>query len=305
MKRLKIAVAFLVFASSVAVASAQTTNSGIAPVKQEVQNVREDIKVIRDNAAEAAKKARVELQQTTKAARQDLKAESDKLRANLQSELKTIKEDRSLTPEEAGAAAEKVREEARSALQQKAESLKEAITADREAFKTQLEAKKTEVKQKVEAEKSALQEKLKALKDERKKQTVLNVSDQLQKVNGEYLDKMTKVADNLSEVLRGISSRADKAALEGRDVSAIRADIAEAEAAITAARSFISVQAGKTYAIQVTTEANLKTDVSAARESLKTDLGIVKESVQKAREAVQKAATDLGKVPQVNQEASE
>jgi hypothetical protein len=144
--------------------------------------------------------------------------------------------------------------------------------------------------------------KLQGIQDERKKQVVERVAGQIQDVNIKYLDRLTTVVSNLEEILRGISSRADKAALEGKDVTLVRADIAEAEALIATVRGYITEQSGTTYPITVTEEANLGSDVSGARDRLRADLTILKEEVKKVHDAVRKAANDLAQIPQVNEE---
>lgn len=309
MKISKIAVVVIALAFSVSFASAQELNTGVSPtsdsVRKEIQNVKEEINSLKAGAAEAAKKARGDIQQNAQAARENLKTESERLRAELQTNLQTIKANTSLTPLEIKETAEKAREAARATLQEKAEAVKAVVLSDREEFKDQIKIRREEIKQKAEAENTELKNRLQSMKDERKKQVVTGVAEQLQKANANYLDKLTVTLGNIEEVLRGVSARADKAALEGRDVSIVRADIVDAESAIATAKSYITAQSGTTYTIQVTTEDNLKADTSSAREALKGDLDTVKDAVKKAHEAVRKAASDLGKVPQVNQEFSE
>jgi hypothetical protein len=90
--------------------------------------------------------------------------------------------------------------------------------------------------------------------------------------------------------------------LEGKDVTLVRADIAEAEALIATVRGYITEQSGTTYPITVTEEVNLGSDVSGARDRLHADLTILKEEVKKVHDAVRKAANDLTQIPQVDEE---
>jgi hypothetical protein len=69
-----------------------------------------------------------------------------------------------------------------------------------------------------------------------------------------------------------------------------------ASTTISSARAAIAVQAAKVYTLNVTTEANLKTDVGKTRQALHSDLVKLRDVVFSARDAVHNAAQELGKV---------
>ena len=85
-------------------------------------------------------------------------------------------------------------------------------------------------------------------------------------------------------------------------VSAARTAVDKAKTAIAAARTAVEAQLAKTYTIQVTDEAKLKSAVAVAREALNKDLKALKELVQAAHKAVVEATKSLKGVPKVDEE---
>ena len=74
-------------------------------------------------------------------------------------------------------------------------------------FKNKVEAKREEVKSKIEAKRGELKEKLGKIKDERKKQVVEKVYNQINELNKRRLDHFSAVLEKLEKVLDRISNR--------------------------------------------------------------------------------------------------
>lgn len=181
------------------------------------------------------------------------------------------------------------------------EDAKKAIEARRADFKQQVDIKKEEAKKKIESEKTLLKEKLKAVKDEKKKQAVQKVNDQINALNAKRLEHFTNVLNQIEDVLKKVGSRADKAALRGLDVGVVKTNMTAVEASIAAARAAIVAQSSKTYTINITTEGELKNNTGAARQALHADLATVRDLVKVAHEALRTATVSLAKVPRVDQ----
>ena len=177
---------------------------------------------------------------------------------------------------------------------------KEAFDKAREEFRAKMETRKEEFKTKREAIKAELKVKLGKIKDERKKEIVDRLDNKLADINARLTAHWAEALNHLSELVTKISSRADKAAANGADVSAVRTRITAAEAANAVAKSAVAAQAAKTYAIAITTEDKLKADVAAMRQTLNNDLKIVRDAVQAARKAVEEAVKALKAVPKVD-----
>lgn len=194
------------------------------------------------------------------------------------------------------------REAVKADVAAKREEVKASMEAKREEMKTNMEAKRAEMKAGIEERKTALKEQLTKVKDERKKQTVLDINTRLEELNTRKLDHFSKSLDKLGEASEKITSRADKAEGRGLNVATVRVAITDALKAIEVSRLAIQAQAGKTYTITVTTENNLRADVSKVRKALHDDLSSVRETVKTAREAVRKAATTLAQIPRVDED---
>ncbi len=111
---------------------------------------------------------------------------------------------------------------------------------------------------------------------------------------------MSQVLYKLEKVLDNIGTRAGKAEANGRDVSAVKTAITDAQNAIATSRTAIQTQAGKTYTIVINTENTLRQDVGQARQALHTDLVKIRDTVKAAYDAVRKAATTLAQIQNVD-----
>ncbi|MDD5099123.1 MAG: hypothetical protein PHP35_02165 [Candidatus Colwellbacteria bacterium] len=296
MKKINVILAVIFLSAPVYLAQAATMN---------VQNGRQGIIDIRRGLLEERAEAKQVLVQTVQSMRQEAGDAAEALREETRTRLEAIKNDATLSIEERRLQAEQIRVEAQNTLQEGIESARQAIISNREEFKNQIQAIREEAKQEIEAERERLRTSLQSIADERKQQIVERVAEQIQNVNVNYIDRLTVVLNNLEEVLRGISSRADKAELNGKDVSQVRADIVAAEEMIAKVRGYIAAQSGTTYPITITDEENLGENVSDARNRLHADLSILKDEVTKVRDAVRKAAEDLASIPGVNDEATD
>jgi len=186
-------------------------------------------------------------------------------------------------------------------FEQKREELKDEIERKREEYKKEIENRREEAKQVFEIKREELKNRLLNIKDERKKKAVENIDEHIKNLNERMTDHFSNVLDKMEEVLKGISSRTDKAEAHGLDVANIRALVVNAETAIASARGSIAEQAGKVYDIDITTEDKLKSDVTEARKALRGDLEILKEVVKKAHNAIREAAVSLAQIPKVDE----
>ena len=104
----------------------------------------------------------------------------------------------------------------------------------------------------------------------------------------------------MEELLGKVSSRADKAELNGKDVSVARTAIEKAKSTIETARNAVVAQAAKTYTIGIKDEATLKSAVAVAREALNKDLAVARDLMQAAKKAIADANSSLRTIPDVD-----
>jgi len=301
MKKIIISSAFLAgMAISGAIAFGQT--DGVVPptivvpmpvIQLQPKQVRETFQNEREKIQENAKAALEKLQQERKTFQESAVGARVQLRTEAKDERSVLKQ--SATSTEAMKAA-------REMIQKKAEQAREAIKTSHEEFKAKMETAREEIKTKRETEMSALKAKLEAIKDARKKEAVQRLDKRFDEINAKMNSQWTNTLVRLEELLVKITSRADKAAVSGTDVSAIRAGVEIAKLAIAAARTAVVAQAAKTYPISVTTESALKSAVAQTRELLNKDLQAARDLMQAAHTAVSGAAAALSRIPRVNEE---
>jgi hypothetical protein len=170
---------------------------------------------------------------------------------------------------------------------------RDAFIKARGEFELKMKASREELKTKLEDNRKALLEKIKGFKDERKKETTERIYANLNEVNKKVTTEMTENLGKISEFLVKLSDRATTATANGKDVTSAKAQITVAQTAVATAQAAVTVQAGKTYNVNVTTEANLQVATKAVRDQLYADLKTTRETVKTARDAAQKAAVTL------------
>ena len=254
-------------------------------VKSAVEQKREVVKEAVAQKREAAETLKTERETAVKAA-QEKKREA----------LESLKTERKA----AGEVSKEAVERAREAINKAQEEFKAKREVEREVFKTKLETAREELKTKREAEKAELKTKLEKIKDEKKKAAAERLDNRFTEINAKMAESWGNSLARMEELLGKVSSRADKAELNGKDVSAARTAVEKAKTAIETAKNAVTAQAAKTYPISVTDESALKSAVVAVREALNKDLAGVRDLVQAAKKAISDANSSLRTIPDVD-----
>ena len=179
------------------------------------------------------------------------------------------------------------------------ETRREAMQQRRTEFDERVEQKREDLETRIEQKRAELKERLRRIRDENKRKIVERIDRQIDALNERLLKHFTGVLNKIEGILSRISDRADRAESNGSDVSSVRSAITATQDKISAARTAIINQTGKTYTIEVTGEERLKVDVGLVRQALHSDLTRVREVVKAARAAARDAATALAKVKPV------
>ncbi len=190
--------------------------------------------------------------------------------------------------------------EARQAIENIRQATRESIQAEKEAFQKTIGDKRMELQNSIQAHRDALKAKIANIRDEQKKITVERIDQDIAALNAVMTSHYANVLDQISDILKRIVSRTDTAQANGRDVTAVRTAIANAQTAIASARAAVVAQVAKTYSLNITTDTALKNNVGATRQTLRDDLKKAADSVKAAREAVRQAATTLAQIPGVD-----
>jgi len=194
-----------------------------------------------------------------------------------------------------------IRTEAKQGIQGIRQTMQEQIRSAREDFLKTIEAKRAELQTTIQAHRDELKTKLQKIKDERKKMVVERIDQSLTDLNSRMMTHYVNVLNQIDDVLGRVVSRTDKAQANGKDVTAVRTAITNAQNAIAAARAAVAVQVSKVYSMSITSDTTLRSAVGAARQTLHDDLKKVADSVKAARDVVRQAAVSLAQIRGVDE----
>ena len=135
------------------------------------------------------------------------------------------------------------------------------------------------------------------IKDERKKGLVARIVDKITKANTKIAEKMSQTLDKLTRILNSMKTKTATLELaEGQDTAALASAISAAETAISEAQTAVNEQAVKEYSANITNEAILRSSIGQMVSSFRLDIQSVHKKVVDAKQAVQKARSELVKL---------
>ncbi|MDO8664354.1 MAG: hypothetical protein Q7K44_02280 [Candidatus Liptonbacteria bacterium] len=194
-----------------------------------------------------------------------------------------------------------IRMQAKQEIQNARQTIQQRIQTEKENFKKTIEAKRVELQSTVQTRRDELKTKLQNIKDARKKAAVERVDKSIADLNSRMTTHYVNVLDQIADVLKRVVSRTDTAQANGKEVTAVRTTITNAENAIAAARVAVSAQVSKTYSINITSDTALRSDVGTTRQALNGDLKKVGDAVRAARDATRQAAVSLAQIQGVDE----
>ena len=225
--------------------------------------------------------------------RNKAQAERVSLKAETEKKIKEIKDSASANKEESKNMMGERKDVIKAKMEAMSKEMKDKMEAMTEDFKKRIEARTEEMKKEIETRQEEFKKRLETVKDGRKKQTVEKLGSQITELNARRIQSFTENANHLNDISGKITSRADKVELSGGDVSTVRIAITTAQSLMELARTAITTQAGNIYIVTITSETNLKKDVSVVRHKLEADLKIVRTALESARDAIKKAGQTL------------
>lgn len=137
---------------------------------------------------------------------------------------------------------------------------------------------------------------LQTIRNEKKKAAVERIDTKISNMNKNHTETFTAVLDKLQSILDRVSQKASEAKTSGKDTTALDSSIISAQAAIDSAKAAVSAQAAKTYSIQISNEATLRSSVGTTVSQFRKDLRDLHKVVVSAKQAVQKAVKELAKI---------
>lgn len=189
-----------------------------------------------------------------------------------------------------------VRENTRQGITTAKNIFHEEAQRRQEEFKTMMEGQREALKKQIEKKRTELRQRLQTIRDEQKRKAVEKIDAHMDALNERWTGNFSHVVEQLENILGKITERAAQEGKKGRAVVAVDTALSGAKDSIATSRSAIVAQTGKTYAMSISTEEGLRTDVGKTRKVLHDDLVAVRETVKNARDAVHNAALALAKV---------
>ena len=196
------------------------------------------------------------------------------------------KEDlKNLTPEQIAA----IRQE----LDQKRVAIKNTIEQQRNQFKSEIELKKGEMQKNIDASKEKLKKDILKIKDDKKKETVQNIITKIADLNTKAVSNLNDLIDNIEDNLGKIEAQTNEEEAKGTDVTATRDLIIKAKTAISDDKAAIIIQSTKIYSANITTDSMLQGTMRKVKESLNTDIKVLREIVRTAHTLTKEAVMSL------------
>lgn len=147
--------------------------------------------------------------------------------------------------------------------------------------------------------KSELENRLTIIRDEQKKNRVRRVNEELNRLNARLTGHFSDVLEQLEKVLEKIEGRTERATARGRNTASVEEMIVKAGTALDAAHANVIAQAEMTYEIgSFTSDAELRVAVKAQRDMLREDIEKTRDAVFEARTAVHTVAQELARITQ-------
>lgn len=179
-----------------------------------------------------------------------------------------------------------------------------------------VQAVREEAQARVSAERAKVAERLANIRDTAKQQMAQRLATQFGELNSKWTAHFAQLLDRYDALLTKVQDRANVAAGNGKDITAVTAAITSARTAIADARTAVTAQAGKTYELassaisasatgaangQSQLMQNLRQSFKDLHQSLFKDLTALRDGPMKnARAAVQVAIRTLGQIPGVD-----
>lgn len=188
-----------------------------------------------------------------------------------------------------------------------------------EEARERMETARADAQARMKAQQEKAQQRVMEIRDKAKQQMAERLAKQFDKQNATWTDHFMKLLDRFDAILVKIQERANIAAGNGKDITSTTAAISSAKTTIVTARTAVTTQAAKTYAlnpsaIATTTVAtttpsgqeelmrSLRSSFKGLHNTLFKDLFALRDGpMADARRAVQNAIQTLGKIPGVGQ----
>lgn len=189
-----------------------------------------------------------------------------------------------------------LKEEMKKNRLEKRREMKKEIKNTRQEFQEKLAIKREENREILIKNKEDLKLRLQTIKDENKQSTVLNINENITKINERATDRLSNLISTIEEILEKIENKINIAKEQNLDTSPLELSIDEAKTKITETKNLIEIQAGKIYKIEVTNELNLRDEIKDIRNTFNDDLKNLQNKVRETHSFTRISAQKLGEL---------
>ncbi len=190
-------------------------------------------------------------------------------------------------------------------VKEKRQDLIKFIQDKRDVFKAELDARRDAMASTTADIRAKFKLGLDKIKDENKKERIQKAGENLLELNARIVASSSERVNKIEEVIVALETKADKSSLDSVNVANVRAHIANVEDLIVQARAAISLQAGKTYSVNVSSDASAQAELKASRDQLKKDVDVMNAKIKAAHDGAKKAVNALKRIlPKASVQAS-
>lgn len=171
----------------------------------------------------------------------------------------------------------------------KVPAIKQKVEQKVENKETKITQKIDDIKTKIASRTATLKARLTQFKDQKKAEITDRINTNLNSININRTNEMTKNLSKMSVILDKLEARINQGTPDIKNPDAAKAALASARGVIASASAKVQAQSQKDYTVTVTSETKVKTDVQKVRQQLATDLLTARKSVIDAKQSVSNA----------------
>jgi len=185
-----------------------------------------------------------------------------------------------------------VPEEVRQFIEQKREEVRNKLQENQQ----RIQQIREEVQQRVEQKRQEIQQKLERIRNNQKRQTAERIHSRLLETRERTLMNFNNALDRMETVLTNITTRADKAQSEGKNIEEVETLVSNAQDKVTQARERVQNIFQKEYQLEFSNEEQLRESFQNVRDEVYTDLSGVRDTINDVRDTTESAADALNQI---------
>ncbi len=153
-----------------------------------------------------------------------------------------------------------------------------------------------ETREQMKARMDTFKAQIRTIRDTRKQLLTEKISDKVASANARLTNKMDKALDHSTDILNRVKEKAAAFKVQEKDTTSLDQAISTAESAIATAQAAVDAQKSKEYTANITNEVTLRSTIGQMVSQFRQDISSVHKLIIDAKQAVQKAISELAKL---------